>query len=163
MGKHIKVIRGSFIIMSTAAAAAASLSLCLCVLSTVKPVRNLNGHSIGPYRIHSGKTVPIVKGGEATRMEVRAVTTHSQVTFSPPHTFGQSTVKLKSLKFKSLSPLRWLSNQAVWILPSSLWVNLPVRSCTEAWSSVPIFFSNSVLITSVIELPAISGSSSGQS
>ncbi|XP_024912314.1 methionine aminopeptidase 2-like isoform X2 [Cynoglossus semilaevis] len=35
----------------------------------VKPVRNLNGHSIGPYRIHSGKTVPIVKGGEATRME----------------------------------------------------------------------------------------------
>ncbi|KAM4573372.1 methionine aminopeptidase 2-like isoform 1-T1 [Odontesthes bonariensis] len=35
----------------------------------VKPVRNLNGHSIGQYRIHSGKTVPIVKGGEATRME----------------------------------------------------------------------------------------------
>lgn len=36
----------------------------------MKPVRNLNGHSIGQYRIHSGKTVPIVKGGEATRMEV---------------------------------------------------------------------------------------------
>lgn len=36
----------------------------------VKPIRNLNGHSIGPYRIHAGKTVPIVKGGEATRMEV---------------------------------------------------------------------------------------------
>lgn len=36
---------------------------------TVKPIRNLNGHSIGPYRIHAGKTVPIVKGGEATRME----------------------------------------------------------------------------------------------
>ncbi|KAG7221097.1 hypothetical protein INR49_017538 [Caranx melampygus] len=36
----------------------------------VKPIRNLNGHSIGQYRIHSGKTVPIVKGGEATRMEV---------------------------------------------------------------------------------------------
>uniref|UniRef100_G3NL20 Methionine aminopeptidase 2 n=1 Tax=Gasterosteus aculeatus aculeatus TaxID=481459 RepID=G3NL20_GASAC len=35
----------------------------------VKPIRNLNGHSIGQYRIHSGKTVPIVKGGEATRME----------------------------------------------------------------------------------------------
>ncbi|KAG9490393.1 methionine aminopeptidase 2 [Eleutherodactylus coqui] len=35
----------------------------------VKPIRNLNGHSIGPYRIHGGKTVPIVKGGEATRME----------------------------------------------------------------------------------------------
>lgn len=35
----------------------------------VKAIRNLNGHSIGPYQIHSGKTVPIVKGGEATRME----------------------------------------------------------------------------------------------
>ena len=29
----------------------------------------MNGHSIGPYRIHAGKTVPIVKGGEATKME----------------------------------------------------------------------------------------------
>lgn len=35
----------------------------------VKAIRNLNGHSISPYRIHSGKTVPIVKGGETTRME----------------------------------------------------------------------------------------------
>lgn len=35
----------------------------------VKCIRNLNGHSIAPYRIHAGKSVPIVKGGEATRME----------------------------------------------------------------------------------------------
>jgi len=35
----------------------------------VKCIRNLNGHSISPYRIHAGKSVPIVKGGEATRME----------------------------------------------------------------------------------------------
>ncbi|GJQ71434.1 hypothetical protein Trydic_g11159 [Trypoxylus dichotomus] len=35
----------------------------------VKSIRNLNGHSIAPYRIHAGKTVPIVKGGEATVME----------------------------------------------------------------------------------------------
>ncbi|KAF8059708.1 MAP2B [Scenedesmus sp. PABB004] len=35
----------------------------------VKSIRNLNGHSIGPYQIHAGKSVPIVKGGEATRME----------------------------------------------------------------------------------------------
>uniref|UniRef100_A0A182NTW3 Methionine aminopeptidase 2 n=1 Tax=Anopheles dirus TaxID=7168 RepID=A0A182NTW3_9DIPT len=35
----------------------------------VKAIRNLNGHSISPYRIHAGKTVPIVKGGETTRME----------------------------------------------------------------------------------------------
>jgi methionyl aminopeptidase len=35
----------------------------------VKPIRNLNGHSIGPYQIHSGKTVPIVKTGDQTKME----------------------------------------------------------------------------------------------
>mmetsp|Transcript_13279 Transcript_13279/g.22861 ORF Transcript_13279/g.22861 Transcript_13279/m.22861 type:complete len:423 (-) Transcript_13279:135-1403(-) len=35
----------------------------------IKPVRNLNGHSIDPYKIHAGKSVPIVKGGEETRME----------------------------------------------------------------------------------------------
>lgn len=35
----------------------------------IRSVRNLNGHSIAPYQIHAGKSVPIVKGGEATRME----------------------------------------------------------------------------------------------
>ncbi|KAF7495089.1 Methionine aminopeptidase 2 [Sarcoptes scabiei] len=35
----------------------------------IKSIRNLNGHSIGQYRIHAGKTVPIVKGGEETKME----------------------------------------------------------------------------------------------
>ena len=35
----------------------------------IKPIANLNGHSIAPYHIHSGKTVPICSGGEATRME----------------------------------------------------------------------------------------------
>ena len=35
----------------------------------IKSIRNLNGHSISPYQIHSGKTVPIIKGGEATIME----------------------------------------------------------------------------------------------
>jgi len=40
----------------------------------VKAIRNLNGHSIAPYVIHGGKSVPIVKGGEATKMEeVRVV------------------------------------------------------------------------------------------
>lgn len=29
----------------------------------VKSVRNLCGHSIKPYQIHAGKSVPIVKGG----------------------------------------------------------------------------------------------------
>ena len=35
----------------------------------VKCVRNLNGHSIGPYQIHAGKSVPIVGGGDTTKME----------------------------------------------------------------------------------------------
>lgn len=35
----------------------------------VKSVRNLNGHSIDPYIIHAGKSVPTVKGGEAIKME----------------------------------------------------------------------------------------------
>lgn len=36
---------------------------------TVKSVQNLCGHSIGPYRIHAGKSVPIVRGGSEIRME----------------------------------------------------------------------------------------------
>jgi methionyl aminopeptidase len=35
----------------------------------VKAIKNLNGHSIAPYKIHAGKSVPIVKGGPMTKME----------------------------------------------------------------------------------------------
>ncbi|KAJ2198511.1 Methionine aminopeptidase 2, partial [Coemansia sp. RSA 530] len=35
----------------------------------IKPIRNLCGHNIGPYKIHSGKSVPIVANGDQTRME----------------------------------------------------------------------------------------------
>jgi methionyl aminopeptidase len=35
----------------------------------VRAVQNLCGHSIGPYQIHAGKSVPIVKGGPQTKME----------------------------------------------------------------------------------------------
>jgi methionyl aminopeptidase len=35
----------------------------------IKCVRNLNGHSIDPYRIHAGKSVPIVKNGSQIKME----------------------------------------------------------------------------------------------
>ncbi|KAJ3384819.1 Methionine aminopeptidase 2 [Lobulomyces angularis] len=35
----------------------------------VKPIRNLNGHSIGLYQIHAGKTVPIVQRAESGKME----------------------------------------------------------------------------------------------
>ena len=35
----------------------------------IKCCRNLNGHSIGAYQIHAGKSVPIVKNSDTTRME----------------------------------------------------------------------------------------------
>lgn len=35
----------------------------------VRCIRNLNGHSIDRYHIHAGKTVPIVKSHDQTRME----------------------------------------------------------------------------------------------
>ena len=35
----------------------------------VKSIKNLMGHSIGPYHIHAGKSVPICKGGKAGIME----------------------------------------------------------------------------------------------
>eukprot|EP00210_Caulerpa_lentillifera_P006384 g6098.t1 len=35
----------------------------------IKSIRNLNGHSIDQYRIHAGKSVPIVKSSDTTRME----------------------------------------------------------------------------------------------
>uniref|UniRef100_M4BUN6 Methionine aminopeptidase 2 n=1 Tax=Hyaloperonospora arabidopsidis (strain Emoy2) TaxID=559515 RepID=M4BUN6_HYAAE len=35
----------------------------------IKSIRNLNGHSIGPYQIHGGKSVPIVKTDDQTKME----------------------------------------------------------------------------------------------
>lgn len=38
-------------------------------LYPIKSIRNLQGHMIGQYHIHAGKSVPIVKGGEGVRME----------------------------------------------------------------------------------------------
>ncbi len=35
----------------------------------VRAIKNLCGHSIGPYHIHAGKSVPIVKGGKEIFME----------------------------------------------------------------------------------------------
>lgn len=37
----------------------------------IKPIRNLNGHTIEPYRIHAGKSVPIIRNsGDETKLEV---------------------------------------------------------------------------------------------
>lgn len=35
----------------------------------VKCIRNLNGHDVMQYMIHGGKSVPIVKGNDQTKME----------------------------------------------------------------------------------------------
>eukprot|EP00923_Selenidium_pygospionis_P014121 GHVN01024316.1.p1 GENE.GHVN01024316.1~~GHVN01024316.1.p1 ORF type:complete len:464 (-),score=96.62 GHVN01024316.1:330-1721(-) len=35
----------------------------------IHPIRNLNGHSIDLYRVHGGKSVPIIKTNDNTRME----------------------------------------------------------------------------------------------
>lgn len=45
------------------------MQVTLWLILAVKSIRNLNGHSIGRYQIHAGKSVPIVKGGEQTKME----------------------------------------------------------------------------------------------
>eukprot|EP00882_Tetradesmus_deserticola_P028430 GHRQ01031670.1.p1 GENE.GHRQ01031670.1~~GHRQ01031670.1.p1 ORF type:complete len:159 (-),score=17.50 GHRQ01031670.1:311-787(-) len=67
----------------------------------VKPIRNLNGHSIRPYQIHAGKSVPIVKGGEATRME--------EGEFYAIETFGRCAARrLLGLRFKGLVTVRVL-------------------------------------------------------
>lgn len=71
MGKHTKVSSGHLSSFVFAELMIVQIDPCFLFFTyLVKPIRNLNGHSIGQYRIHSGKTVPIVKGGEATRMEV---------------------------------------------------------------------------------------------
>lgn len=35
----------------------------------IKSIRNLNGHNIGLYRIHGGKSVPMVRNNDVTKME----------------------------------------------------------------------------------------------
>jgi methionyl aminopeptidase len=35
----------------------------------VKAIRNLSGHNIGQWQIHGGKSIPIVKGHDQTKME----------------------------------------------------------------------------------------------
>ncbi|KAL7067699.1 methionine aminopeptidase, type II family protein [Cryptosporidium serpentis] len=38
-------------------------------LYPIKPIRNLNGHSISLYEIHGGKSVPIIATNDSTKME----------------------------------------------------------------------------------------------
>lgn len=50
----------------------------------------MNGHSIGRYQIHAGKSVPIVKGGEQTKME--------EGEFFAIETFGSTGMNLCNLE-----------------------------------------------------------------
>lgn len=80
--------------------------------TTVKSIRNLNGHSIGPYQIHAAKSVPNVKGGELTKME--------EGEFFAIETFG-STGNL-------------LHNLVVFVSAVSIGVALAVDFCRHQWS-----------------------------
>ena len=61
--------RRSWLAAALGALLAASAAPACAQTYPVKPIRNLNGHNIGPYEIHGGKSVPIVKGGDQTKME----------------------------------------------------------------------------------------------
>jgi methionyl aminopeptidase len=39
------------------------------MLSSVRPIENLSGHSIKPYRIHGGKSPLLVRNSDPTKME----------------------------------------------------------------------------------------------
>ncbi len=51
----------------------------------VKSIRNLNGHSIAPYQIHAGKSVPIVK---VSRHQDTRTHTHTHMV-SPLYTLSK--------------------------------------------------------------------------
>jgi methionyl aminopeptidase len=42
---------------------------CCSRFRPVKPIENLSGHSINPYRIHGGKSILLVKNDDQTKME----------------------------------------------------------------------------------------------
>ncbi len=50
---------------------------------TVKAIRNLNGHLIGQYRIHAGKSVPIVRGARSFARSVVAPPTAYKAPLPP--------------------------------------------------------------------------------
>ena len=87
----------------------------------VKCCRNLNGHSIAPYQIHAGKSVPIVRGGDTTRME--------EGEFYAIETFGSTGKGYVTPASKTLSI-------SVPVSVSSL-VRFPRRLCLVSASALP--------------------------
>ena len=93
-------------------AAAGRMGLTAGNAAQVKAIRNLNGHSIGAYNIHGGKSVPIVKGGEATRME--------EGEFFAIETFGSTGTRSfpQALPHASLA-VRWSLRRLIYALLDS--------------------------------------------
>ena len=66
----------------------------------VKCIRNLNGHSIGPYQIHAGKSVPIVKSDDVTgrtKMYKNIVDGNHQMDAGMPESFNVLVKEIRSL------------------------------------------------------------------
>ena len=61
----------------------------------IKPVRNLNGHSIGPYQIHAGKSVPIVKARPSQRPDATPHTHGTAAAHPPPSAQGGEATKME--------------------------------------------------------------------
>ena len=82
----------------------------------IKSVRNLGGHSIGQYKIHSGKLIPCVKTDDQTKMEENEIysetfgTTGSGIVFEkePTSHFMIEDMSFKNLKLKSSRKLQVL-------------------------------------------------------
>lgn len=82
----------------------------------VKSIRNLNGHSIDAYRIHAGKTVPIVKGGEQTVMEENefyAIETFGSTGRGHVHDDMDVSHYMKNFDAPSFVPLRLQSSKSL--------------------------------------------------
>jgi methionyl aminopeptidase len=72
----------------------------------IKPIRNLTGHNIGRWTIHGGKSVPIVKGGDQTKMEEGEV--------FAVETFGSTGRGYVHDDVKTFNDLRLTANKCSW-------------------------------------------------
>lgn len=101
----------------------------------IKCIRNLNGHNIVPYRIHGGKTVPIVKSTDQTKMEEGDVL---QSKHSVPQAAATSTKKANALTMQETLMLVELpeSNSTAQRLYSTLLTRTltPYRFARDIWT-----------------------------
>ncbi|KFY78503.1 hypothetical protein V498_09095 [Pseudogymnoascus sp. VKM F-4517 (FW-2822)] len=82
----------------------------------VKCIRNLNGHNIGQWKIHGGKSVPIVKNNDTTKMEEGEV--------FAIETFGSTGVGY----VRDDVSILFLSPSSLGILPSEFQLTIPIAN-----------------------------------